>query len=399
MPDQPTSIPAQAASDGAPKAAVRVPLWTRQFTLVVALNAMLFIGFQSFPAALPPYLKGLGASDATLGWLTAIAAIPTLITRPLAGMLLDTLGRRRVLLAGLSVVLAASAAMGFLPFVAGILVLRFIHGLGWGVASTSCSTIASDIIPRERLGEGIGFFSLAASLGLALAPAIVLSLPPEGMFIMGTGFLGGAVLLALRLERPAVAPPAPGERPRPYERTAVAPAAVMFCANMSYGCVLTFLAVHAAELGVEGIGLYFTAYSVVLMATRPAIGRLVDRVGVRAILAPSLICITAGMLVIALGGSMPAFLAAAVLYGFGQGSVHTASKTLAVARAPARRLGAANATFATGFDGGLGFGAILAGILADHLAGGYAGVFLCMAACPLVGLGILLKGSFRREDA
>jgi len=35
-----------------------------------------------------------------------------------------------------------------------LLVLRLIHGFGWGAVDTASGTIASDIIPKSRLGEG-----------------------------------------------------------------------------------------------------------------------------------------------------------------------------------------------------------------------------------------------------
>jgi MFS family permease len=99
---------------GPPDEADQPALWTRNYVLIVVINGLLFLGFQFYPAALPPYVKSLGASDSTLGWLIAISTIATLMTRPLAGVLLDRLGRRGVFLSGLALVTVASAAMYFL---------------------------------------------------------------------------------------------------------------------------------------------------------------------------------------------------------------------------------------------------------------------------------------------
>ena len=43
-----------------------------------------------------------------------------------------------------------------------IMLLRFAQGLTWGFATVSESTIAVDIIPVSKRGEGIGYFALSA---------------------------------------------------------------------------------------------------------------------------------------------------------------------------------------------------------------------------------------------
>jgi MFS family permease len=80
------------------------------------------------------------------------------------------------------------------------------------------------------------------------------------------------------------------------------------------------------------------------------------------------------------------FLIVALLYGIGFGAVQSSLQTLAVINAPKDRLGTANATFFTGFDGGIGFGSIVAGIVASAL--GYGWMYLTFAFFPIIA-GIL----------
>lgn len=368
------------------------PLWTKNFVLITVINGLLFLGFQFYPSALPPYVKSLGGSDSVLGWLTAAATISALITRPLAGVLLDRLGRRGVFLSGLILMTVISASMYFFPIVGMVITLRFMHGLGWGVASTSTSTIAADFIPKTRFGEGMGYFSLSASLAMAISPAIALSLNPGPMFIMATLFMGGSIILAFLLHYKPV-----GENPEkkmsrnPYEKAAITPALVMSLVTISYGAVVTFLAVYAAERGIENIGPYFTVYAITMILTRPSIGKLVDRKGQKTALLPGLFFLMAALALLSQSSTMPMFLASAVLYGIGQGAAHTSSQTLAVLNSPENRVGAANATFSTGFDAGIGIGAVLAGLLAE--VSGYSGMFLCLTACPVLATVVFLVGT------
>ena len=374
----------------------KTPLWTRDFIHIILINTFLFFGFQCYPAALPPYLKSLGASDATLGWLTALATIPTLLTRPLAGILLDRLGRRKVFLSGLTMMTAISLSMYFFPVVGIILLLRFMHGLAWGIANTSSNTVATDIVPKSRLGEGMGFFSLSTGVAMAISPAVALSLSSNLMFVLATCFMASATVLACCLRYPRVALAEKKNR-FPFEKTAICPALVVLFSNTSYGAVITFLAVYAAQRGVANIGPYFTVYAMVLLLTRPNIGRLVDRKGHRAALLPGLFFLAGALVLLSQSTNLILFLASAVLYGVGQGSVQTSAQTLAVLYTPKNRIGAANATFFTGFDGGIGLGALLASVLVGLF--GYSGMFLCLTACPLLAALLFVLMSSGRQKA
>lgn len=384
-----TVPPGQSASPGKP------PLWTRDFIHITLINTFLFFGFQCYPAALPPYLKSLGASDAILGCLTALATIPALLTRPLAGILLDMLGRRKVFLSGLVMVTAISLAMYFFPIVGVILLLRFAHGLAWGIANTSSNTVATDIVPKSRLGEGMGFFSLSTALALAISPAVALSLPSEFMFVLATSCMGMATMLACFLRYPCVSL-SKRKHHFPFEKTAMCPALVVLFSNTAYGSVITFLAVYAAERGITNIGPYFTVYAIVLLLTRPNIGRLVDRKGHKAALLPGLFFLAGALVLLSQSTNMILFLTSAVLFGVGQGSVQTSAQTLAVLYTPKDRIGAANATFFTGFDGGMGLGALLASGLAGLF--GYSGMFLCLTICPLLAALLFVVMSGRQKN-
>ena len=385
------------AHSALPELPGKTPLWTRNFIHIILINTFLFFGFQCYPAALPPYLKSLGASDAILGWLTALATVPTLLTRPLAGLLLDRLGRRKVFLSGLLMVTSISLAMYFFPVVGIILLLRFMHGLAWGIANTSSNTVATDIVPKSRLGEGMGFFSLSTAMALAISPAVALSLHSDFMFVLATFCMAISTVLACFLRYPHV--PLSGKKHHfPFEKTAVCPALVILFSNTSYGAVITFLAVYAAQRGVENIGPYFTVYALVLLLTRPNIGRLVDRKGHKAALLPGLFFLAGALVLLSQSTSLPMFLASAVLFGVGQGSVQTSAQTLSVLYTPKDRIGAANATFLTGFDGGIGFGALLASGLVGPF--GYSGMFLCLTVCPLLAaLLFVVMSSGRRNSA
>ncbi|NIV34833.1 MAG: MFS transporter, partial [Anaerolineae bacterium] len=58
-----------------------------------------------------------------------------------------------------------------------LIVNRFLHGIGVGIAATAIATVVAHLIPPSRTGEGIGYFSMSASLATAIGPFI-------GIFMM-----------------------------------------------------------------------------------------------------------------------------------------------------------------------------------------------------------------------
>src|SRR5574344_1465251 len=76
--------------------------------------------------------------------------------------------------------LAGMALMPFgyvcLPFLSVVLLMRMVHGASLSFSNTSTATVASDIIPKERFAEGMGFFGTATALASAGAPALALAL-------------------------------------------------------------------------------------------------------------------------------------------------------------------------------------------------------------------------------
>lgn len=52
--------------------------------------------------------------------------------------------------------------------IALVILVRLVHGLGWGFSGTSTATIAAGIIPRERfdLGMGLGVIALGSIAAL-----------------------------------------------------------------------------------------------------------------------------------------------------------------------------------------------------------------------------------------
>lgn len=370
-------------------------LWTKNFVLLVLVNLIMFVSFQLYPPSLPPYLKSLGVSEGLLGWYTASTTAAAVLVRPFIGIMLDSWGRKYIFLTGLAFVLLTVALMAFFPYAVPLLFLRFFQGLGWGVITTSAATVATDNIPKKRMGEGIGYFSLSIGLSLAIGPAVALSMSMENLLYFSIVLMAAAAVAALFLQyKPAEKTGRGGGLKFAVEKSALVPTAIICITNVCFGAMVTFMVIYSQTKGIDNISSYYVIYAVVLMVTRPIIGRLVDRNWHLCVMCVGIVCMILSLLSLSFASGILMFDLAAVCYGIGQGAVLTTSQTLSVINAPKNKIGTANATFAMGFDIGLSVGAVFSGVLVSWL--GYSAMFLVLTAAPLCA-GVIFLYAYRHN--
>lgn len=378
-------------------------LWTGPFISIVVINLVLFLSFQVLTPTLPVYAQSIGAGDRSIGLLIGLVCISSIITRLLGGMFLDRFGRKLIFLLGLLGMTAFTFGIGFVTTVGLLLLVRTVQGLAWGVASTASSTMAADSIARSRLGEGMGYYGLSTSLALAIAPAL-------GLFVLQAyGFhwvtLIGTLLLLVCLVLVALTPePAYERAAQPeagagvlaamYEKTALLPALMMMALTAVMGANSAFIAVSAYSREVQNIGLYFIVYALAMILSRPLVGKVVDRYGLRVVVFPTLACLGLSLVMTAFAGHIWVYCLAGALFGAGFAAGQTAFQTMAVTLAPRGRIGAANGTFFVGFDGGMAIGSVLAGLAAD--AWGYAGMYLFLLVFILLAAVLFLTVGEKR---
>jgi MFS family permease len=353
---------------------------------------MLFFGFQMLLPTLPVYVQKLGGQDTMAGLVLGIFTVSAVLIRPFTGKLLDTHGRKIILIAGLVIFFVSVIGYNWAPTLIILLVLRFIHGFGWGAASTATGTIAADIIPKSRLGEGMGYYGLAGTIAMALAPLVGLTIIARYSFTVLFAFSATLVVLAMLVANFIVyidvakvkATGAEKVKPALFEKAAFRPSLVIFFITMTYGAVVAFIALYAGHQQVENIGVFFTVYAITLTVTRPMAGRIADRNGFEKTIIPGMVLIALAMLILSQANSLELFLLTGIVYGLGFGSVQPSLQAMVVKNVPPNRRGAANGTFFSAFDLGIGAGSVIGGGLAQTL--GYSQMYLLAIIPALIGI-------------
>ena len=117
-------------------------LWTGNFIKIIVVNFFIFFSFHMLLPTLPIFVKSIGGQDSIVGLITGLFTISALLIRPFAGLLLDRIGRRSIFWTGLALFILATFSYSLFTAVTLVLLFRFIHGFGWGAASTASTTIS-----------------------------------------------------------------------------------------------------------------------------------------------------------------------------------------------------------------------------------------------------------------
>ena len=360
------------------------PLWTLNFILVFLSSLSSYTAFYCLIVCLPVYIKEYGGSTGMAGLALGVLTAAAVIIRPFTGVALDRYGRRAIFLGGLVMFLLPTVAYMGMISVALLLIFRFIQGFGWGICSTAAGTVAADVVPKSRLGEGLGFFSLTASLSVALAPAMGLWLLEAFSFRVMFAACSLLSLLSIGLasiiKYPRLEKRSREIKPAFMEMAALRPTGVALLIAMTDSSIQSFLVLYARQRGLNSAWLCFTALAVATLVSRPLSGLVVDRMGKKGydlVIWLGVPITVAAVLVLSRITDTWHLVFGGALFGIGYGLIQASMLALCVSLVPTDRCGAANATYWTAFDIGIGVGSIFWGIVAAHF--GYLMMFTLTA--------------------
>jgi MFS family permease len=355
-------------------------IWTKDFILINLAALCLYISYQMLLTILPTFIIARGGGQFTVGLIISLFTIASLFTRPIAGNLIDRVGRKQILFGGLLLFTICIGSYYSLATINLILALRLLHGVSWGITSTSIGTAATDLVPKSRYGEGLGYFGLASTFGMAFGPNL-------GIFTMNHNFelsfavsfiLGISSLILLNLVK---FPDIKLEKPENkgsflknlWAKEALEPGLLAIFLGMTYGGITSYITLFAKEQNISNIGLFFVCNAVMIAFSRLFSGKIFDKKGPLPIIFPGiLLCIT-GLTLLSLAHSVAILGLAGLFYGAGFGLNLPTLQAWAVAKVSPQRRGAATGTYYSSIDLGVAVGSLILGLVAKTT--GYAGMY------------------------
>ncbi|WP_338044376.1 MFS transporter [Paenibacillus pinistramenti] len=420
-------------------------IWTKSFLVVCLSSFFMFLTFYILATAFPLYVKdNLHGNEQQMGLAITIYVIGGVLLRFFSGQWVDRFGKKKMAVIGMTVFLAACicyfGAKGILLF----LVVRFVHGMSYAVASTATSTAASAMIPDSRQGEGMGYFSMFMSIAMVIGPAmglylwkdkninvlllavsaiaalsllftLLIKLPrqrgsaplaeAEEHAVLPAGSTAGdaasAGPAALAAAPSALTAPAAGRRKRLsfsdfIEPKAVPISLVGFILAFSYSSLSGFMSSFTSEIHQTQVTSYFfVVFAVMIVAFRPVIGKIFDQYKEHYLYYPGILLFAVGMVMLSQAHSSAMVLIDGVIMGIGYGALLPCFQALAIKLSPAHRRGSANGTFFLLFDLGYGLGSYFMGMIASY--SDYRMMYLVAGVIPILSVAVYYILHHRHE--
>lgn len=242
--------------------------------------------------------------------------------------------------------------MGYF-FSAGIalaVILRTIHGAFHAASSNASSTWVTDIVPHQRMGEGLGMYGLSMALSTAIAPALGLAVMNIWGFRPLFALTAAAAMTALLIgasiqDRSYNLSTQKLRSDQLFERMSVPASVTQFFFMVAYGVVEVYVAIYAASHHLPGGGIYFVTMAFSTVLTRILLGRAVDRYGEGILVYTGNVAIILGILLLVLVHNTPCYILSALLLGYSFGAVQPSLQTMAMHSVAPERRGAASSTF------------------------------------------------------
>ena len=125
-------------------------LWTKDFLIDVMVNLIIYIAYYLLMVTITVYsMENLQASPSEAGLAAGIFILGALIARVFAGRAIERIGRKNTLYIGLSSFLITTLLYFGVNNLLLLIVIRFLHGAGFGIAATATGTIIASLIPMS----------------------------------------------------------------------------------------------------------------------------------------------------------------------------------------------------------------------------------------------------------
>ncbi len=150
--------------------------WKKQLYICWLVMFIHMSGMAMILPFLPLYIRELGVSDpkALSVWSGIIFGVSFLVSgalSPMWGNLSDKYGRKAIILRSTFGICVVCALMSSVTNIYQLLFLRIMHGFFGGVVQAFIA-LASEKIPKEKTGQGLGILQTSMIMGGVLGPLI-----------------------------------------------------------------------------------------------------------------------------------------------------------------------------------------------------------------------------------
>ena len=144
----------------------------RQLWVLFATLLLIMVGFGIVMPILPFFARQFGASSIQMGLLVTMWALAQFVAAPFWGLAADRVGRKPVLVMGLTGYGVSFVGMAIAQSYPMLLAARILGGLLASSVLPAAQAIAADTTPPEERGAVMGMMGAGSGLGFLIGPAV-----------------------------------------------------------------------------------------------------------------------------------------------------------------------------------------------------------------------------------
>jgi MFS family permease len=361
----------------------------RDFTLTFSCQLASAFVFYILIPTIPIYLSRSGTTEVENGILVGIFFVSSLVCRPLVGKALLKIPERTFMIIGAFLYAFASVAYLSAPPFWPFLIVRILHGIGFGLFQTASFTLIARVSPEIHRGQSFGYFFMSSNVPGAIAPSLGVFLINRFsftlLFLVCSGLSLCSLLIAYRLGKTETTPSKGSFTDGGFllSRKSIPPSIVASFSLFIWGALAAFFPLYAMHHGVTNPGLFFSTYAAMLVLVRSLGGRILDLYRKERIILPCLTSYILSMVILAFSKTQPMFILVAAILGIGHAFLIPALIADVLER-DGSSPGPAVGTFMAISDSGISLGPLIMGIVI-HLTN-YPIMFLCLALAGIINL-------------
>ena len=163
------------------------PAFGRPYYTLVLINALTSISFFTVNPIITKYLTGMGVALALATTIAGLFSLTALTVRPFTGVIADRISPLGILRLGIPLLTFSMVGYSLTRSTPLFVLFRILNGVAFCFNGTTVNAYACKFIPKERIGEGVGYLGLGNVIATASSLTAILLAAPLMAFGQGGG--------------------------------------------------------------------------------------------------------------------------------------------------------------------------------------------------------------------
>lgn len=345
------------------------------------------MAFEMLLPTLPLYIVDIGGNESQIGLVSSVFMLSAILVRLFPGVLSSLMDKKYLLTIGIFICALATYLYSISDSIYLLIIMRILHGLGFGIATTLFATFVAHSVPTNRLGEGMGFFAVGETLAISIGPLIGVWLIEKfgftPLFTTSSLIIFLALLMTLTTKNSTKKESKTFEWGfKLFEKRVLFPASLVLLSGLAAGSIMSFAALYAKKMGFSNTAWFFFTIAIAGFVIRMFSGKIYDKKGPAMIIFGGSLFSIAGLVIVAASTTEFQFILASVFYGAGFGAIFPALQAWCSQLVSLNDQESAMATFFNFFDLGIGGGSLILGVIATLIS--YQAIYFVAAAAYIL---------------